>query len=67
MPTVLITGANRGLGFELATQYAALGWRVLAGQAAGNHGFPKWLSWLSCKHEPDAQRRRKPCSTSLQD
>ena len=39
MPNVLITGANRGLGFKLATQYAALGWRVLAGQAAGNHGF----------------------------
>ncbi len=30
MPTVLITGANRGLGFELAHQYAAQGWRVLA-------------------------------------
>jgi NAD(P)-dependent dehydrogenase (short-subunit alcohol dehydrogenase family) len=30
MPTVLITGANRGLGLELATQYAAQGWRVLA-------------------------------------
>jgi NAD(P)-dependent dehydrogenase (short-subunit alcohol dehydrogenase family) len=30
MPTVLITGANRGLGLELAAQYAALGWRVLA-------------------------------------
>jgi len=30
MPTVLITGANRGLGFEFATQYAARGWRVLA-------------------------------------
>jgi NAD(P)-dependent dehydrogenase (short-subunit alcohol dehydrogenase family) len=30
MPTVLITGANRGLGLELARQYAAEGWRVLA-------------------------------------
>jgi NAD(P)-dependent dehydrogenase (short-subunit alcohol dehydrogenase family) len=30
MPTILITGANRGLGFELAHQYAAHGWRVLA-------------------------------------
>jgi NAD(P)-dependent dehydrogenase (short-subunit alcohol dehydrogenase family) len=30
MPTVLITGANRGLGLELARQYAADGWRVLA-------------------------------------
>jgi NAD(P)-dependent dehydrogenase (short-subunit alcohol dehydrogenase family) len=30
MPTVLITGANRGLGLEFARQYAAAGWRVLA-------------------------------------
>jgi len=30
MPTVLITGANRGLGLEFAIQYAADGWRVLA-------------------------------------
>jgi NAD(P)-dependent dehydrogenase (short-subunit alcohol dehydrogenase family) len=28
--TILITGSNRGLGLELATQYAAAGWRVLA-------------------------------------
>lgn len=31
MPTVLITGANRGLGLEFVKQYAAAGWRVLAG------------------------------------
>jgi NAD(P)-dependent dehydrogenase (short-subunit alcohol dehydrogenase family) len=30
MPSVLITGANRGLGFEFARQYAADGWRVFA-------------------------------------
>jgi NAD(P)-dependent dehydrogenase (short-subunit alcohol dehydrogenase family) len=30
VPTVLITGANRGLGLELARQYAADGWRVIA-------------------------------------
>ena len=29
-PTVLITGANRGLGFEFARQYAAAGWNVIA-------------------------------------
>ncbi len=30
MPTVMITGSNRGIGLELARQYAADGWRVLA-------------------------------------
>ena len=30
MPTVLITGASRGLGLELARQYANDGWRVIA-------------------------------------
>src|SRR5262245_26041370 len=30
MPSLLITGANRGLGLELARQYAAAGWRVFA-------------------------------------
>jgi NAD(P)-dependent dehydrogenase (short-subunit alcohol dehydrogenase family) len=29
MPTILITGAGRGLGLELARQYAQDGWRVL--------------------------------------
>ena len=28
-PTVLITGANRGLGLEFARQYAANGWKVI--------------------------------------
>ena len=30
MPTTLITGANRGLGLELARQYSREGWTVLA-------------------------------------
>ena len=30
MPTVLITGANRGIGLEFAREYAAEGWRVHA-------------------------------------
>ncbi len=30
MPTVMITGANRGLGLEFAREYAAEGWTVIA-------------------------------------
>lgn len=29
VPTVLVTGANRGIGLELARQYAARGWNVI--------------------------------------
>jgi NAD(P)-dependent dehydrogenase (short-subunit alcohol dehydrogenase family) len=29
-PTVLITGSNRGIGLELAKQYAEKGWKVIA-------------------------------------
>ncbi len=50
MPSILVTGANRGLGLEFVRQYAADGWRVhaccrdpaavpaLAGIAAGSDG-----------------------------
>jgi NAD(P)-dependent dehydrogenase (short-subunit alcohol dehydrogenase family) len=31
MPTVFITGASRGIGFEFARQYSAAGWTVHAG------------------------------------
>lgn len=34
--TVLVTGANRGLGLEFARQYAAAGWRVFAASRGPN-------------------------------
>jgi NAD(P)-dependent dehydrogenase (short-subunit alcohol dehydrogenase family) len=30
MPTILITGANRGIGLEFVKQYSSAGWKVLA-------------------------------------
>ena len=36
MPTILITGAGRGLGLELARQYAQDGWRVIGTVREGN-------------------------------
>jgi NAD(P)-dependent dehydrogenase (short-subunit alcohol dehydrogenase family) len=30
MPSVLVTGANRGIGLEFARQYAGAGWHVIA-------------------------------------
>jgi len=36
MPTVLITGANRGLGLEFARQYSTDGWDVIATARAGS-------------------------------
>ena len=36
MPTVLITGAGRGLGHELARQYAADGWKVIGTERGAN-------------------------------
>lgn len=51
MPTILITGANRGLGLEFVRQYAADGWRViatvrdpLAGKAASDAGAEVYVA-----------------------
>jgi NAD(P)-dependent dehydrogenase (short-subunit alcohol dehydrogenase family) len=40
MPTILITGAGRGLGRELARQYAADGWRVIGTERGANAVYP---------------------------
>jgi NAD(P)-dependent dehydrogenase (short-subunit alcohol dehydrogenase family) len=49
--TVLITGSNHGLGLELARQYAALGWNVIATarRPAGDPGL-KELEAIRAKH-----------------
>ena len=48
MPSVLITGSNRGLGLEWARQYAGEGWRVFA--ACRHPAEARALSELSEKH-----------------
>ena len=40
MPTILITGAGRGLGQELARQYAADGWRVISTERGAKAQYP---------------------------
>jgi len=50
-PTVLITGANRGIGLELARQYADKGWNVIATSrhTAGDQALAA-LSAIAAKH-----------------
>ncbi len=48
MPSVLITGANRGIGLEFARQYAADGWDVIA---AARQSSPE-LDALGVRIEP---------------
>ena len=48
MPTVFVTGANRGLGYEHVKQYAKKGWKVIA--CARNLEQAKELKELQKKH-----------------
>jgi NAD(P)-dependent dehydrogenase (short-subunit alcohol dehydrogenase family) len=41
MPTVLITGVNRGLGLEFIKQYSAEGWVMTDMGGEGAHITPK--------------------------
>lgn len=50
MKTLLITGANRGIGLEFCKQYAADGWRVLA--CCRDPGKADELNRLAARH-PD--------------
>lgn len=63
MPTILITGANRGLGLEFARQYAAAGWRVLgtvrdplSGKAASDAGAEVYVADIA---DPASLQRLK--------
>ena len=47
-PTVLITGANRGIGFEFVRQYAELDWRVIA--TCRNPDSAEDLNEFAAKH-----------------
>lgn len=47
--TVLITGANSGLGFQFASQYAARGWKVIATHRRAS--VPDNLAALAAKFE----------------
>jgi NAD(P)-dependent dehydrogenase (short-subunit alcohol dehydrogenase family) len=50
-PTVLITGANRGIGLELAKQYAEQGWNVIATtRRVGDDPGAADLRKLAAKH-----------------
>jgi NAD(P)-dependent dehydrogenase (short-subunit alcohol dehydrogenase family) len=71
MPSVLITGANRGLGLEFARQYLASGWQVYAGcrepssaselrRLAFNAVVPA-CNVLVRKTDKPARARAKPC------
>ncbi len=50
MPTALIIGASRGIGYEFARQYKAAGWRVIA-TARTSEGLDK-LKSLGCETIP---------------
>ena len=55
MPTIFITGAGRGLGRELARQYAEDGWRVIGTVRKPVAGLPESLT-LDVAKTADAKR-----------
>jgi NADPH:quinone reductase-like Zn-dependent oxidoreductase len=54
--TVLVTGANRGIGLELAKQYRAQGYDVI-----GTARSPEEATVLLREFEPDLPRRLQNC------
>lgn len=54
MPTVLVTGANRGIGYEFVRQYAFDGWRVIAAMRDAAHGI-KDLERLAAERRAEVE------------
>lgn len=61
--TVLITGANQGIGLEFAKQYAARGWTVIATHRRSS--IPETLATLAKRH-PDVRVERMDVSDHAQ-
>lgn len=65
-PTVLITGANRGIGLELARQYAAKNWNVIAtSRRPGNDAGLAELRAIAAKHPQVAIERIDVIDTKM--
>ena len=65
-PTVLITGANRGIGLELARQYAGRGWNVIATSRhpSGDRGLAA-LAELAATHSQVVIERLDVTDTAM--
>jgi NAD(P)-dependent dehydrogenase (short-subunit alcohol dehydrogenase family) len=65
-PTVLITGANRGIGLELARQYADRGWNVIATSrhTTGDPGLAA-LNEIASKHPQVVLERLDVTDTAM--
>jgi NAD(P)-dependent dehydrogenase (short-subunit alcohol dehydrogenase family) len=65
-PTVLITGANRGIGLEIARQYAAKNWNVIATsrRSADDPGLAQ-LRAIAAKHPQVAIERIDVIDTKM--
>jgi len=63
MPTVLITGANRGIGLEFTRQYAIAGWQVFA---CTRHAESPTLNRLANEHHGKIRVQTLDVSKSLQ-
>ena len=60
MPTILITGAGRGLGLELARQYAADGWKVIGTERGAKAQYPMDVREISSIKQLSASLKGEP-------